>query len=52
MESTNLIDKKLPVITSSMTLSFYQQGEGELAKMRVDLGEVNELIHCLLTCYR
>ena len=52
MESTNLIDKKLPVITSSMTLSFYQQGEGELTKMRVDLGEVNELIHCLLTCYR
>lgn len=52
MESTNLIDKKLPVITSSMTLSFYQQGEGELTKMRVDLGEVNELIQCLLTCYR
>lgn len=51
MESTTLIDKKLPVITSSMTLSFYQQ-EGELAKMRVDLGEVNELIQCLLTCYR
>lgn len=43
MESTNLIDKKLLVITSSMTLSFYQQEEGELTKMRVDLGEVNEL---------
>ena len=52
MESTNLTDKKLPVITSSMTLSFYQQEEGELTKMRVDLGEVNELIQCLLTCYR
>lgn len=50
MESTNLIDKKLLVMTSSMT--FYQQEEGELAKMRVDLGEVNELIQCLLTCYR
>lgn len=43
MESTNLIDKKLPVITSSMSLSFYHQEEGELAKMLVDLGEVNEL---------
>lgn len=42
MESTTLIDKKLPVITSFMTLSFYQQ-EGELTKMRVYLGEVNEL---------
>ena len=43
MESTNLIDKKLLVITSSMSLSFYQQEGGELAKMLVDLGEVNEL---------